>query len=150
MGGVYPGRAIPVVYPVTASKSDLDYEGLVLKKNSSANTLELISAKGDTAVAVLDQAFVDGVQAGKTTVAGDQPGVFFLGTGDIVKVACITGITWTTGAIVYLADSVDGAVTTAASTSRPIGHYVGEGTTTTANYDQIEVLLDVAIGAATA
>lgn len=138
----------PRNYTVSASLATLTQEGLVLKKDSG-NTLTLITAKGDTAVAVLDQAFVDATQTAKTTVTGDKVGVFFLGSGAIVKVASETTITYTSGCAVYLADSTDGMVNITASTSRPIGHYVGDGEATTASGDLIDVILDVAIGAAT-
>lgn len=142
------GYTKPRNYTVSASLATLTQEGLVLKKDTG-NTLTLITAKGDTAVAVLDQAFVDDEQTVKTTVSGDKVGVFFLGSGAIVKVASVTTLTWTTGAAVYLDDAVDGMVNTAAATSRPIGHYVGDGETTTASGDLIDVILDVQIGAAT-
>lgn len=140
--------SVPRNYPATASKSDFDQEGLVLKKGSG-NTLELITAKGDAAAAVLDQPFVDATQTAKTTVSGDQIGVFFLGSGAIVRVASATSITYTTGCKVYLDDGFDGGVNITAATSTPIGHYVGTGETTTADGDLVDIILDVMIDAAT-
>lgn len=141
-------ESIPRSMPVTASKSNLTQEGLVLKKGSG-DTLELIVAKGDAAVAVLDQAFVDSTQTTKTTATGDQVGVFFLGSGNIVRVASVTGVTYAIGDIIYLDDSTDGMVNKTAATSTPIGHYVGTGETTTANGDLINVNLDYGIDSAT-
>lgn len=138
----------PMRYPVSASLATLTQEGLVLKKDSG-NTLTLITAKGDTAVGVLDNPFINVDQTAKTTVSGDTVGVFFLGSGAIVRVASEISLTWTTGQAVYLADSTDGMVNQTASTSRPIGHYVGDGEATTASGDLISVILDVPIGAAT-
>lgn len=137
----------PMNYPVTASKSNLTQEGLVLKKGSG-NALEIITAKGDTAAAVLDQPFVDTTQTAKTTATGDQVGVFFLGSGAIVRVASATTITYATGAKVYLDDALDGGVNVTAATSVPIGHYVGQGETTTADGDLVSVILDIEIGQA--
>lgn len=139
--------SMPRNYPMTASKSNLDAEGLVLKKGSG-NALELITAKGDTAVAILDQPFVDATQTAKTTVSGDQVGVFFLGSGAIVRVVSATTITYATGAKVYLDDALDGGVNVTAATSVPIGHYVGTGETTTADGDLVSVILDIEIGQA--
>lgn len=138
----------PMNYPVTASKSNLSQEGLVLKKGSG-NALELITAKGDAAAAVLDQPFVDATQTAKTTVSGDQVGVFFLGCGAIVRVASATTITYATGAKVYLDDAQDGMINVTAATSTPIGHYVGTGETTTADGDLVNIILDVMVDAAT-
>lgn len=140
-------KRIPRNMTLTGAKT-LDKEGLVLKKGSG-NTLEIITAKGDTAIAVLDQAIVDVTQTSRATRTGEKAGVFILGCGAVVNVASVTGITYTTGAAVYLDDSVDGMVTTTAATSRPIGHYVGDGETTTASGDVIPVVLDVQIGAST-
>lgn len=123
-------------------------EGAVLKKGSG-NTLEIITAKGDSAVAVMDQSFVDMTQTAKTTVTGDRAGVFFLGSGAIVKVKSATTITYTVGARVFLDDGVDGAINITAATSTPIGHYVGDGEATTADGDLVDVILDIPIDQAT-
>lgn len=139
---------IPRNMVVTAAKSNLTQEGLVLKKGSG-NTLEVITAKGDAAVAVLDQAFVDSTQTAKTTVTGDRVGVFLLGSGAIIKVASATTITYTVGCKVYLDDGLDGGVNVTAATSTPIGHYVGDGEATTADGDLVDIVLDVMIDAAT-
>jgi hypothetical protein len=134
----------PMNMPMTASKSNLGYEGLVLKKGSG-NALELATAKGDQCVAILDQAFVDSTQTARTTASGDELGVFFIGSGKIVKVASQTTLTWATGDTCFISDASDGLARNATETSsRPIGHYVGTGTTTTADYDLVTVILDVA------
>lgn len=119
-------------------------EGAVLKKGSG-NTLEITTVKGDAAVAVMDQSFVDMTQTAKTTVTGDRAGVFFLGSGAIVKVKSATTITYTVGARVFLDDGVDGAINITAATSTPIGHYVGDGEATTADGDLVDVILDIPI-----
>lgn len=144
-------QTTPRTLPVTASKSDLDQEGLVLKKNSSANTLELTASVDDTGVAVLDQAYVDDEGSTRTTASGDKVGVFMLGSGAIVNVASLASQTWTIGAAVYLAQtsSANGHVETSSSNSpKLIGHYAGEGeTTTSSDGDLIPVVLDMAPGA---
>lgn len=142
------GISKPFNYPVSASLATLSQEGIVLKKDTG-NTLTLITAKGDLVHAVLDQAFVDSSQTAKTTVSGDRVPVFWVGSGAVVRVASVTTITWAFGEAAYLSDTVDGMVTNVAATSRPIGHYVGEGETTTASGDLVNVLLDVAVGAST-
>ncbi len=132
---------------LTAAKANLTQEGLVLKKGAG-DALEIITAKGDAAMAVLDQGFVNSEQTVKTTVSGDRAGVFLLGSGAIVKVASVTTITYTLGCKVYLDDAVDGMVNKTAATSVPIGHYVGDGEATTASGDLVDVVLDVPIGTA--
>jgi hypothetical protein len=110
-----------------------------------------VTAKGDLGHAILDQAFVDSSQTAKTSVSGDRLAVFFVGSKAVVRVASVTGITWVFGNTVFIDDSTNGMVRNATETSsRPIGHYVGEGETTTADGDLVNVLLDVAIGASLA
>ena len=133
---------------VAATASETIYQGYVYKISSDAITV--ITAKGDTAVCVADESTVDAEQTARVARSGEQVGVWPLGCGRIVKVASVASQTWAIGAPVYLHDSVDGMVTTSAATSRPIGHYMGAGETTSAsNGDLIDTLLDVQIGAAT-
>ena len=142
--------SIPTNMPLTASKSSLTQEGIVLKKGSG-NALEIVTAKGDQGVAVLDQGFVDSTQTVKTTATGDQAGIFFIGSGNRVMMAAQTTLTFATGDTIFISDATDGMVRNATETSsRPIGHYVGTGVTTTADGDLIEVILDVAQGATVA
>lgn len=122
-------------------------EGLVFK--IASNALTITTAKGDAAFAVADQALLDDTQTARTANADEKVGVFILGSGAIVKVASITGITYATGDKVYLDDSQDGMINKTAATSTPIGHYVGDGETTTANGDLVDVILDVMVDAAT-
>jgi len=133
---------------VAATAAETIYRGYVYK--ISSNALTKITAKGDTAVAVADASTVDSTGTARAARTGEKIGAFFLGCGDIVQVASVASQTWAVGAAVYLDDSVDGQVTTSASTSRPIGHYVGVGEVTSAsNGDLIDVQLDVPSGAAT-
>jgi len=139
----------PINFPVEASLATFTQEGLVLKNTS--NTLTPVTAKGDLGHAVLDQAFVDESQTAKTTASGDKLGVFFIGSGAVVRMASQTTLTWAFGDTVFISDASNGMVRNATETnSRPIGHYVGEGETTTADGDLINVILDVAVGASTA
>lgn len=138
----------PVNMPMTASKANLTQEGLVLKKGSG-NALELAVGKADQCVAILDQAFVDESQTARTTASGDELGVFVIGSGGTVRVASKTGITWALGDTCFITDATDGmALNVTETNSRPIGHYVGSGETTTADGDLVSIILDVAQGAA--
>ena len=140
-------RAIPFDMPMTTAKANLTQEGLVLKKGSG-NTLELADGKGDQVVAILDQMFCYADQTQKTTVSTTKRGVFFVGSGDKVYVASQTTLTWALGDTCFISDATDGMCRNATeSSSRPIGHYMGTGTTTTADGDLVEIVLDVAQGA---
>ena len=142
--------AVPFDMPMTTSKSNLAYEGLALKKGSG-NALEIGTTKGDQIVAILDQKFVYQDQSQKTTASTTKLGVFFVGSGDKVFVASQTGLTWATGDTCFMSDATDGMCRNASETSsRPIGHYMGVGTTTTADGDLVEIVLDVAQGATVA
>jgi hypothetical protein len=70
--------------------------------------------------------------------------------GSNMLVHCYSGIseTYTDGGIVYLHDTVDGAVTTSSSSSVAIGTYEGmNGLVTTAEGDLVAVRLNRAPGA---
>lgn len=139
--------ATPFDMPMTTSKANLTQEGLALKKGSG-NTLELATTKGDQIVAILDQKFAYQDQSQKTTASTTKLGVFFIGSGDKVYIASQTGLTWATGDTIFVSDATDGMCRNASeSSSRPVGHYFGAGTTTTTDGDLIEGILDVAQGA---
>lgn len=140
------GGAIPFDMPMTTAKSNLTQEGLALKKGSG-NALELATTKGDQVVAILDQMFAYQDQSQKTTTSTTKLGVFFVGSGDRVYVASQTTLTWETGDTCFISDATDGMCRNATETSsRPIGHYFGSGTTTTADGDLVEIILDVKQG----
>ena len=130
---------------MTATSAETYYKGYVYKVTTNAMTI--ITGKADTAVAVCDQSTVDSEQTARAARASEKLGFFMLGSGDIVEVASITGETYAVGAEVYLDDSVDGQVTATSATSKPIGHYVGDGATTASAGEIIEVQLDVTTGA---
>jgi len=137
--------SVPFQLALTASEG-VAQEGLVFKITS--NALTIVTAKGDTAVAVADQKLADTEGTATTARSGQKIAVYLIGSSAVVNVASKNTETWAIGAPVYLADDVDGAVTASASTSRPIGHYVGDGETTSASLQLIPVILDVQIGAA--
>jgi len=125
-------------------------EGYVYKASGTTNQMTKITAKGDTAFAVALSSTLDPQLAtAKTMTAGDNWEFALIGSKMTVMVASKTTITYQFGDMVYLSDDVDGMVTSAHATSRPIGHYVGPDATTTATSGQlIEVYLDVPIGTA--
>lgn len=138
--------SVPRNMTMTASEG-IAQEGLVFKITTNAMTIAV--AKGDAAVAVADQAMMDDTQTAVTATSGEKEGFFLLGSGAVVRIASITGITYAIGDKVYLDDSQDGMINKTAATSTPVGHYVGDGETTTANGDLVDVILDVMIDAAT-
>ena len=145
MGSVQGDK--PIQMPVTAAKSDLTKEGLALVKNGSANTVELSTTVDDTIIGFLDQPVVDESQTARATRSGEHVGVFPVGSGKIVYVASLTGMTWTLGAAVYNGQTAGtaGCVnTSSANSATKVGHYVGSGVVTTADYELIPIVLDVA------
>lgn len=137
----------PINMPMTAAKSDLNKEGLVLLKNSGANTLELSTTVDDAIVAILDQPVVDITGTVRATRTGESKGVFPVGTGRIVYVASLTGMTWAIGAAVFNGQTAGtaGVVnTSSANSATKIGHYIGSGVVTVADYELIPIVLDVA------
>lgn len=139
-------KSIPI--NMTCTNAETYYEGYVYK--ITTNALTIIDAKGNTAVAVCDQDSVDAEQTAKAAVTSEKKGFFPIGCGAVVYVASVLSRTYAVGCPVYLDDAVDGMVTESAATSRPIGHYMGDGETTSATSgDLIPVVLDVQIGAAT-
>ena len=138
---------VPFQLTLTAAEG-VSQEGIVFKITSDA--LTIITAKGDTAVAIANQKLADTEGTATTARTGQKVAVFMIGCGAIVNVAATKNETWAVGEPVYLDDTVDGMVSITAATSRPIGHYVGDGETTTVatDGDVIPIVLDVQIGAA--
>lgn len=137
---------VPFQLTLTTSEG-VSQEGIVFKITSDA--LTIITAKGDTAVAIADQKLADTEGTATTARADQKIAVFMIGCGAIVNVAATKNETWAVGAPVYLDDTIDGMVSITADTSRPIGHYVGDGetTTTATDGDTIPIVLDVQMGA---
>lgn len=128
------------------------YEGELLKEGSAASRAAKIDAKGDTARWVVVQTRKDPkTDTAEASSAGDKIRLFPLGTKAQVDVKSVTGQAYTPGAAIYLDNDVDGQVTAAASTSRPIGHYPRNmaARTTASAGELIPCDLDVEPGAAT-
>lgn len=137
----------PIQMAVTASLSTFTKEGLLLIKDSAVNTLSVSTTVDDTIQAVLDQPIVNEAGTVRATRSGESTGVFPVGSGKIVYVASLTGMTWALGAAVYNGQSAGtaGCANTSSSNSATkVGHYVGAGEVTAADYDLIPVVLDVA------
>jgi len=130
----------PLNIPVTAAETY--YEGYLYK--TSSNAMTIITADGDTTVAVCDANSVDDEQTAKAAVSGVKMGFHLLGSGAIVYVASITAQTYTLGAAVVNDDATDGmcAHTAASSGDMRIGTYVGDGETTASAGALIPVLLN--------
>ncbi len=126
-------------------------EGMVCKEGTAAKRLALVSAKGDTAIGIISESQIDPrTGSHEAAVAGDKRNYFPLGIKEVVHVyAASAGLTFTANCAIYLDDAVDGAVTTTAATSRPIGHYPRnyESTVTAAVGEKIACYLDVEPGA---
>jgi len=115
-------------------------------KNASANSIELCASVDDVAIGVLDQAVVDDTGTARATRTGEKVGMFPLGCGAVVNVKCESGATLTIGCAVYTAQTADtdgNCDDDSSNSAVKIGHYVGEGETTTAD-TLIPVCLDVA------
>lgn len=139
----------PLNIAVTASLSTFTKEGLVLIKDSAVNTLSVSTTVDDTIQGILDQPIIDDTGTVRATRSGESTGVFLVGSGKIVYVASLTGMTWALGAAVYNGQTAGtaGVVNTDSSNSATkIGHYVGVGVVTVDDYELIPVLLDVANG----
>ena len=136
----------PIQMAVTTSLSTFTKEGLLLLKDSG-NTLKVSTTVDDTIQAVLDQPIVDETGTVRATRDGESTGVFPIGSGKIVYVASLTGMTWTLGAPVYngqTAGTAGCANTSSANSATKVGHYVGAGVVTAADYELVPVVLDVA------
>jgi hypothetical protein len=123
------------------------YEGKVYKYNSSGR-MTVITGKTDLAQAVAICSSYKANGDAKTMAEGEGHPFAMLGSNMLVH--CYSGIseTYTDGGIVYLHDTVDGAVTTSSSSSVAIGTYEGmNGLVTTAEGDLVAVRLNRAPGA---
>lgn len=123
------------------------YEGKVYKYNSSGR-MTVITAKTDLGQAVAICSSYKANGDAKIMAAGEGHPFAMLGSNMLVH--CYSGIseTYTDGDIVYLHDTVDGAVTTSNSSSVAIGTYEGMSElTTTAAGDLVAVRLNRAPGA---
>ena len=140
---------IPKMYYVDAGTY---LEGQLLKEGTGATRVALISAKGDTAIAVVDQTvFAHKSTTAKTYTAGEGIMAYPLGCKAVVLVSSEITVTYNPGAAIYLADTVDGDVNATAATSRPIGHYPRwlAARVTVAAHEKVPCYLDVEPGAAT-
>lgn len=127
--------------------AEVIYEGKVYKYNSSGN-MTVITAKDDVAQGVALCSSYKANGDAKTMTAGEGHPFAMMGSNMLVH--CYSGIgeTWTVGDIVYLHDTVDGAVTSSSSSSVAIGTYEGMSElTTTAAGDLVAVRLNRAPGA---
>ena len=127
--------------------AEVIYEGKVYKYNSSGR-MTVITGKTDLAQAVAICSSYKANGDAKTMAAGEGHPFAMLGSNMLVH--CYSGIseTYTDGGIVYLHDTVDGAVTTSSSSSVAIGTYEGmNGLVTTAEGDLVAVRLNRAPGA---
>ena len=130
--------------------AEVMYNGYVMKDSGTSGRLTIITAKGDAALAVVARSSLDPYDGtAETLTAGDEWPVFPLGCGKIVEVASITSAVYTNSAKVYLDNSVDGQVSASATTSTPIGRYIGAGVTTSAGGELIPVWLCIEPDAAT-
>ena len=129
--------------------AEVIYEGKVYKYDSSGR-MTVITAKADLAQAVAICGSYKANGDAKTMVAGEGHPFAMLGSNMLVHCYAVTSQTCTDGDPIYLDDSVDGAVTTATSSSVCIGTYEGMSElATTANGDLIAVRLNRAPGATT-
>jgi hypothetical protein len=128
-------------------------DGMVVKEGSAASRVTLIAAKGDTAIGVISGDQIDPkTDVHEAAVAGDKRNYYPLGCKEIVHVyAEAASLTFAPGVAIYLSDSVDGAVTPTAATSRPIGHYPRNmaSQVTAAIGEKVPCWLDVEPGAST-
>lgn len=128
-------------------------DGMVVKEGGAANRLALITAKGDTAIGVIVGDQIDPkTNTHEAAVAGDKRNYVPLGCKEIYHVyAQAASLAFTAGCAIYLGDSLDGSVTPAASTSRPVGHFPRNMATqtTAAIGEKVPCYLDVEPGAST-
>lgn len=139
----------PMQITVTGALSTLTKEGLVMIKDSAVNTISVSTTVDDTIQGVLDQPVIDDTGTVRATRTGESVGMFPIGSGKIVYIASLTGMTWALGAAVYNGQTAGtaGVVnTSSANSATKIGHYMGPGVVTAADYELIPVLLDVANG----
>lgn len=127
--------------------AEVIYEGKVYKYDSSGR-MTVTTGKADIAQAVAICSSYKANGDAKTMTAGEGHPFAMLGSNMLVHCYSVAGMTWSDGDVVYLDDSVDGAVTSSTSSSVAIGTYEGKSElTTTANGDLIAVRLNRAPGA---
>ena len=127
--------------------AEVIYEGKVYKYNSSGR-MTVITGKTDLAQAVAICSSYKANGDAKTMAAGEGHPFAMLGSNMLVHCYSANSETYTDGGIVYLHDTVDGAVTTSSSSSVAIGTYEGmNGLVTTAEGDLVAVRLNRAPGA---
>lgn len=127
--------------------AEVIYEGKVYKYDSSGR-MTVITGKADVGQAVAICSSYKANGDAKTMTAGEGHPFAMLGSNMLVHCYSVASMTWSDGDIVYLDDSVDGAVTSSTSSSVAIGTYEGMSElTTTANGDLIAVRLNRAPGA---
>lgn len=127
--------------------AEVIYEGKVYKYDSSGR-MTVITGKADLAqgVAICSSFEVDG--DAKTMTAGEGHPFAMMGSNMLVHCYSVVSATYAVGAIVYLDNDVDGAVTTANDSSVAIGTYEGmDDLATTAAGDLVAVRLNRAPGA---
>ncbi len=127
--------------------AEVIYEGKVYKYDAYGR-MTVITGKTDLAQGVAICSSYKANGDAKTMAAGEGHPFAMLGSNMLVH--CYSGIseTYTDGGIVYLHDTVDGAVTTSSSSSVAIGTYEGmNGLVTTAEGDLVAVRLNRAPGA---
>jgi len=127
--------------------AEVIYEGKVYTYDA-AGRMTVITGKTDVArgVAICSSYKANG--DAKTMTAGEGHPFAMIGSNMLVHCYSVNTATYSVGAAVYLDDSVDGAVTTATSSSVAIGTYEGmDGLVTTAAGDLVAVRLDRAPGA---
>jgi hypothetical protein len=117
---------------------------------NSSGMMTKITTVAQVIIGIAAESSIDDLGAAKTLTAGQTMPFFLPGCGKIVKMACITGVTWNIGEAVFGGQTADadGLCNNDASNSAVmIGHYFGpENVATSSNGDLIDVLLDCKIG----
>jgi hypothetical protein len=126
------------------------YEGETLKEGTAASRLAKTTTKGDTVLGIVCQTRLDlRTNTAEAHAAGDKMRYYPLNTRARVDVKSVISQAYTPGCVIYQDDSVDGQVTAASSTSRPIGHYPRNmaARTTAVAGELVPCDLDIAVGA---
>lgn len=127
------------------------YEGKVYKEDGSGR-MTVITGQTDTALAVAIESSINIATGGALTMTVGVGMPFMpLNSNVVVGVCSKITETWSYGALVYLSDDVDGAVSTSTgSSAKCIGTYVGkDGLVTAVSLELINVRLDRTPGATT-
>jgi len=127
--------------------AEVIYEGKVYTYDSSGR-MTVATDVSATAYAVAICSSYKANGDAKTMTAGEGHPFAMLGSNMLVHCYSANSATYADGGIVYLHDTVDGAVTTSSSSSVAIGTYEGmNGLVTTAEGDLVAVRLNRAPGA---